>query len=150
MQDSHSCDPGSIPGRCKIFLSDHFLNYPDPVSGSQVAFKWQIIVLELRHLWVGLLEGDIVQLCGDSDRVCVSCWNQVLSSLQSIIQPAHWPVTLNAGLLLVRAQSWTNPALLLVDNYYVLTESTERGRNFLEFRHLGASAVRLVIKNRFG
>jgi hypothetical protein len=25
MQDSHSCDPGSIPGQCKFFLLWHFL-----------------------------------------------------------------------------------------------------------------------------
>ena len=58
-------------------------------------------------------------------------------------------ITINTWLLLVHTLSLLDKAVPLVDDYYVLTESTERGRYFLDLRHQGASADQLVIKNRF-
>ena len=135
MQDSHSCDPGSIPGRCIIFFNNCLLLKLHCSEKDYFDFQTSVNHLNLRMAWHWLessnstktTSGDCLGVCHVTIRFYLHC-NQ-----------HSWPLI--GWTQTVRRSYWSthnhemNPALWLVDYYYVLTESTERGRNFLEFRH---------------
>ena len=99
-----------------------------------------------------------VAWCGSSQLGSVECnvtirfhiishTNQLSSSLigpSQTSEASDWSDTNTDALPLVAGNSWDQTALLLVDYYYVLTESTERGRNFLESR-LGERQQRISL-----